>query len=142
MNKIELKLINEHNFFKPGSILKGNIIWNIDIIPQTITISLCYWTEGRGTEDAVSIAKEEVKITNPSGEQPFEFPIPNSPWSFSGKLISVNWAVAAEIRSKNLFTLIPITISPTAAEINLYGHPDDPRDIKVKKPLLVVTTTN
>ena len=142
MNKIDLKLINERSSFKPGSILKGSIIWNIDIVPETITISLCYWTEGRGTQDAVSVAKHEVKITNSSGEQPFEFLIPNSPWSFSGKLISINWAVAAEIRSKKLFTLIPITISPTAAEINLYGHPDDPRDIKVKKPLLVVTTTN
>ena len=60
-------------------------------------ISLLWHTEGKGTEDVEVV--EQINVEDPpiTGSHDFSFRVPDFPWSFSGTLISLIWAVEASL---------------------------------------------
>jgi len=116
MNTLTLNL-NQKNL-KPNEQVKGNITWFLDKIPKDLEIRLFWHTQGRGTEDLKIIDK--VNITPAlQGEYSFTFTLPQGPYSFSGKLISLIWAIEFVANPSDDCARKDITLSPTGQEIQL-----------------------
>ena len=103
--------------FLPGQLLTGNVRWICKEVPKKASLQLIWFTEGKGDED-VGLA-EEVKFEHlyDSDEHPFEFQLPAGPYSFSGRLISLTWALELQVDKEIIRK--EIVISPSGQEVSL-----------------------
>ena len=76
-----------------------------------VVVSLLWFTSGRGTEDVGVVAREEGEV---DGELalPFELRLPTTPWTFSGRLVSVQWAVEVSLEPGGEVTRVAIVSGP------------------------------
>ncbi len=116
---IDIEIRENQTSFLPGQTLAGTVRWMCSEAPKKASLQLIWFTEGKGDED-VGLA-EAVKFENPyaSGERPFEFQLPTGPYSFSGRLISLTWALELQVDKE--VARKEIILSPSGSEIMLTG---------------------
>ena len=85
-------------------------------------LRLFYYTSGKGSRDVETLETKSVDILSPSGSQKFEFQLPLQPYSFSGRLVSLIWALEFELLKANETERLEFTLSPSGQEIDLYAH--------------------
>ncbi len=106
--------------FEPGSEVRGRAEWQAEEgRPEAVLISLLWHTEGKGTEDIEIIDQLEVERPPAAGSRNFAFRLPDFPWSFSGKLISLIWAVEASLEPGNAVERVNLVSAPDGEEIRL-----------------------
>jgi hypothetical protein len=78
---------------RPGARLEGQAGWQLAKAPKHVSIRLFWRTSGKGTQDLAVV--EERKIEAPQAAQllPFAFDLPIGPYSFEGRLITLQWGV-------------------------------------------------
>lgn len=103
--------------YAPGTTLTGTVHWQDDGTDHTLMVSLLWYTEGRGTEDVSIIHQVKVDAAAPSGQAPFTLDLPGFPWSFSGTLISLKWAVEASLEPGGAIDRTAVTIAPDGQEV-------------------------
>lgn len=110
-------LIDENRVtFRPGELLRGEVRWQEQALTE---IRLIWYTSGKGTTDTQVV--QTIPGSGTIGSCRFEFRLPDSPPSFSGRLISLHWAVEAVSGSQTMRH--EITLSPTGREILLPEPP-------------------
>ncbi len=109
--------------FKPGERIAGRVSVSQSGATEEVTLHLLFFTHGRGSTHSEIIDSTSWKAPGSSGSLSFSFRLPISPYSFSGKLISVSYRLEAtagnEEASYDLF------VSPTGKEIILGALQDD-----------------
>jgi hypothetical protein len=111
-DSISIQLDQQSSEFLPGTTISGKVIWTASAETQKIELRLFWFTEGRGTQD-IELAEECSWDAQGQAEQAFSFTLPLEPYSFSGKLISLQWALEAvtlpreSAAAKKIFTLSP-----------------------------------
>lgn len=106
--------------FAPGDSISGSVDWN-ELRKKTkrIEIRLIWFTEGKGDTDVEVIEMVTEDSPAPSGSVQFSFTAPSRPFSFSGKLISLIWAIeAVEFPSRD-GAKETLVLSPSRNEIVL-----------------------
>ena len=116
MNIIEMQL-NE-KIIKPGGRVQGSVTWNLEKLPKDFEVRLFWVTRGIGTEDLQVVEKVSIEPRK-QGEFRLEFTLPEGPYSFSGKLISLVWAVECVANPSHHCARQEIIVSPTGGEILL-----------------------
>jgi hypothetical protein len=81
------------SFRKPGDALELLAQWSLTSIPKSLEVRLFWFTRGTGTEDVGIVATEVVPATGADGSHRVTFTLPEAPYSFSGQLVSLIWAV-------------------------------------------------
>jgi len=121
MNNAELGLFTADNRtgFKPGETLELLVLWALPAKPASLEVRLFWFTRGKGTEDVEVVANETILTDNAAGESTVRFTLPDAPWSFSGKLISLLWAAELVAEPGARAARCEFTLSPTGAEIIL-----------------------
>lgn len=107
--------------FLPGDTLSGEIIWEFVTPPDSLYVSLGWWTSGRGERDERVVAEQEWKSPGTIGKESFVLQIPESiiP-SFSGRLVSLEWGIQVSAKGVKIDDVVEIvTISPTKKEIDI-----------------------
>ncbi|MGE0269427.1 MAG: hypothetical protein AB7S78_13335 [Candidatus Omnitrophota bacterium] len=104
--------------FKPDSRIKGTVTWQLDKTPKNISVRLFWYTRGRGTED-VQLVDETQLGADRQGQRGFDLQLPEGPYSFSGKLISLIWGVEAVVQPGGECSREEIIVSPVEKEIIL-----------------------
>jgi len=119
MDKLNIEILEGKDSFRPGENVTGTVRWNMQGNPESVEVSLFWHTQGKGTRDVGVV--ETLKFDNPGslGQKEFSFKLPAGPYSFSGRLISLVWAVEAVSRPGEETTRCEITISPTGREVVL-----------------------
>ena len=112
------EIIIPQDTFTPGEEVNGIIKWSLTKTPKDITLSLYWKTSGKGDPDGAVVIEEELPPKT-HGEHEFLFEIPSSPYSFKGKLISLQWKLRFKSISPTLTVKKDITISPTGRDIQL-----------------------
>ena len=111
------------NAFLPGETVEGTVSWQLDRPAETVELRLLWYTQGKGDQDVgvVSI----VPFANPglADRRTFRVRIPEGPYSFSGKLISLLWALEVVAEPGSLASRLEITVSPTRQEILITRRP-------------------
>jgi hypothetical protein len=117
-NPLILQLDDNRDCFRPGQTITGEASWSVDRI-KSAEVRLFWYTTGRGTRDAQIIASQSIPNPPDAGQIPFSFQLPDQPYSFTGKLISLHWAVELVIEPGNQAARVPFTMTPTDSEIVL-----------------------
>ncbi len=100
----------ERTSCKPGETVEGVVAGG----SPDVEVRLFWYTEGKGTQDL-----EVVATARPDAGGGFRLPLPASPYSFSGKLISLIWAVEAV--GGDACPRVELLVSPDGGEILLGG---------------------
>ena len=130
---IVLKIFTEldNRVFVPGEEISGRVEWSggvssVDPSKQvSAEVRLFFYTSGKGSRDVEIVATQRMEGIGASGESEFCMKIPEaSPPSFSGQLVSLEWALEFQIEESGETERCEITVSPTGAEIALYKYDD------------------
>ena len=119
MDKLRIALHDDKTVFAPRETIRGVVEWNLDADPRRLDLSLFWYTAGKGTRDVGMV--RNVWFDNPGvhGSKDFSFTLPEGPYSFSGKLISVIWAIELTCSPGSETSRREIMLSPTGREILL-----------------------
>ena len=126
MATLEIETADGRSEFAPGEELAGIVSWQFDKAPRAVELRLFWYTQGKGDDDAA--VADTLRFEPPAAQdvQEFRFALPEGPYSFSGKLISLRWALELVAEPSNDTARLDFTLSPTGREILLHG--DDSRD--------------
>lgn len=104
--------------FEPGEMVHISIDWQLDTPPKMADLRLIWYTRGKGDEDVSVVARVPFTELKATDRRTAEFLIPESPYGFSGKLISLIWAVEL-ILGKDRSQRLDLVVAPGAKEIQL-----------------------
>ncbi len=119
MASLSIQLADDREAFSPGEILEGNAAWQLDQPQKKIFLRLFWFTRGKGTEDIEVISETVFEHLLSAESRPFKITLPQSPYSFSGKLVSLLWALELVASDDETAITKEITISPFGHEIDL-----------------------
>ena len=119
MAKLSIHLPDDQAVFAPGQSLQGSVQWRLETAPEHLELSLFWYTSGKGTRDVGVV--ETVTFDRPGtlGSKGFSFDLPLGPYSFSGRLISLIWALELTCSSGSETVRREIVVSPSGREIVL-----------------------
>lgn len=122
---IDLKVSLQSDVCSPGQTLKGEVAWSANAEGgKSVSIRLIWFTEGKGDRDYKMVDSIEVPLSSSSAGTPFEFVVPHRPLSFSGRLISLKWAVEAVAMPFYQSELAEFKLTIDSAEITLSDKSD------------------
>ena len=119
MQELSIDITEQKTEFRPGEKIAGTLRWNLPENPESVELTLFWRTEGKGTQDIGVIETETFESPGSLGQKDFAFKLPPEPYSFSGKLISIIWALEATAYPEEQTIRQEITISPTGREVVL-----------------------
>jgi len=122
---ITIELTNDNSVFLPGDTIEGIVRWSEEQ-GTSLEVRLIWFTQGKGDRDFELIDVQQIASFGPSGSEPFQFEAPSRPLSFSGKLISLQWALEAIVFPNESSARKDLTISSSGTEIILTSHALDP----------------
>ena len=125
MSWIQIETTDGVTSFRPGDVVEGKAFWRLDPPPESVELRLFWYTEGKGDQDVGIV--ETIPYAGPAAEdrRSFQLRLPEGPYSFSGKLISLVWAIEVVAQPGDRVGRCEITVSPTGGEIRL--HPGENR---------------
>lgn len=120
MSELKILLKDEGTSFRPGETIEGVAGWRLDDVPDTVELRLFWFTRGKGTEDVCVVRL--VRFDSPGSEEGrrFDFKLPAEPFSFSGQLVSLIWALELVVEPGQQSTRVEIVMSPSGREILLH----------------------
>jgi hypothetical protein len=109
--------------FLPGETISGVAEWQMEQLEESLEIRLFWYTSGKGTQDVEIVNTINISPVTRDGRQNFAFALPESPYSFSGQLISLTWAIEFVAQPSGMVDRIdPIVVAPNRKEIQLTAH--------------------
>jgi len=121
----QIFLDNNRTAYEPGEAITGQIRWQRDEVPHHGELRLCWNTRGKGTVDSDVAVTLPLNNLRPREPRPFTLRAPAEPYSFSGKLISLVWALELVVEPEEV-ERVELVIAPGAREIELPSAPEEP----------------
>jgi hypothetical protein len=125
MNTLNIQFEQNKTSFRPGDVVAGTAGWQLEDQPRKVELCLLWYTQGKGDEDAGLVETMTFPQPGLSDQRSFRFNLPNGPYSFSGSLISLTWALELSVQPSNSCERKEITVSPTGNEILLEAVPNE-----------------
>ncbi len=117
---IEIKLPKYS--FAPSEIINGQVEWSNLNLTKRFEARLMWYTTGKGDCDCEVVDTRVMDATPPNGQLKFSFVAPVYPPSFSGKLISLIWAIELVSVPEGDCVRREIVVAPNGSEIVLHGN--------------------
>jgi hypothetical protein len=119
MDTIQVETRGGVNAFLPGEVVEGTVSWQLDRPATTAELRLFWYTAGKGDQDLRVIETVAFANPEPQDSRGFRVRLPEGPYSFSGKLISLLWALEAVVEPGSRAERLILIVSPTRREILL-----------------------
>lgn len=116
------RIILETTDYEFRAPIRGRATWQGPAIPRSAEIRLFWRTQGKGDSDSETVEQIEFEQLQTSDERTFSLITPIFPSSFSGRLISLTWALELLIDGKGV-AVTNLILSPRSGEISL-EHPE------------------
>jgi hypothetical protein len=116
MDAADIELTSPH--FSPGGEIQGAVSWSRAAAPRKVELRLFWHTKGRGDRDSETVWETAFDLPQAADRREFSVVAPAAPASFSGKLISLLWALELVIDGKSA-ALTEVIIAPGGVEIDL-----------------------
>ena len=119
MSELRINLTDEKSNYEPGEELSGSASWQLETVERVIELRLFWFTRGRGVEDARVV--QTIRFEQPRNVETrsFKFRLPEAPYSFSGKLISLIWALELIGEPSKQISRRELVIGPGSREVQL-----------------------
>ncbi|MDB6171591.1 MAG: hypothetical protein JWL59_902 [Chthoniobacteraceae bacterium] len=127
MSTLKIGVHEGRTHFLPGEEVAGAVLWELDEPPKSAELRMIWFTRGKGTEEAEVVATQSFDHPQPGDTRKFNLKLPAAPYSFSGKLISLIWALELVIKPGKRFERLEITMAPGEHEIILPAGPEPER---------------
>ncbi len=114
----EIRVALEKEALTPGETIAGTVTWKAGQV-DAIRINLIWYTQGKGDMDHHTVESQSVPHPSSFGSHRFSFNLPESPYSFSGKLLSLIWAVEVFLEPSDESDRREFTLSPNGREVVL-----------------------
>ena len=119
MEVIEIETDGGHDAFAPGEAIAGTVSWQLDAPPDAVEVRLFWYTRGKGTTDVQVVKAQHFAAPGSAGRRTFKFVLPAEPYSFSGKLISLIWALEAVVQPGERSARRELVVAPGGREVLL-----------------------
>jgi hypothetical protein len=106
-------------WFKPGETIRGTAEWFLDDDPDEFEVRLFWFTSGKGTRDVEIVARAHIDQPGRHGNRAFSFRVPSGPYSFSGSLITLTWAIELVALPDGETERLDLVIGPRPVEVEL-----------------------
>lgn len=127
---IQIQVDYNHTEFTPGDTISGKVQWGATH-GETVELRLFWFTSGKGTQDIEVV--QEASWPAGQGQGDFSFPLPNDPYSFSGTLVSLNWALEAVLLPDDESVKYEFQLTPDGRPIRLDSVQDSVAGSQKKK---------
>ena len=119
MNGFHIEIADKRTAFAPGETIDGAVSWQLDAPPRQVFLRLFWFTKGKGGEDMKVVS--EILFDDPRAMETrlFTMTLPQSPYSFNGKLVSLVWALELGAEGKDAAFRQEIVIAPLGQPIDL-----------------------
>ncbi len=119
MKKLELTFPQNMTDFDPGAEIEVNAAWNLESPPEAIEVRLVWNTSGKGDQDLKIVKSVRIDSQAASDQHAVAITLPWGPYSFSGKLISIIWAIELVAFPDQDSIRREITVAPRGKEVVL-----------------------
>lgn len=123
MSTLNVETTGGHTEFQPGDDIEVELQWELDEPAQAIELRLVWNTAGKGTTDVQVVRVERIEEPSVSDRRRMTLQAPRSPYSFSGKLVSIVWALELVALPKEESARLEIVIGPAGKEVRI-GDPE------------------
>jgi len=120
MSECRIDLADDRRAFKPGEAVEGRLSWSVNGAASA-EVRLFWYTRGKGTEDVGLVDSVAFPDPQATDQRTFRFVLPDAPYSFSGKLISIIWAIELIVEPGSSVERREIVMSPSEREV-VVGH--------------------
>ncbi len=103
--------------FEPGSEIEVTGRWDLAEQPESVELRLVWNTEGKGTTDIGVSVTEQIEFPLASDERTIALRLPRAPYSYSGRLVSIVWALELVALPGEEADRVEITIGPGGREV-------------------------
>lgn len=117
MSLIQVEIRDGYTAFRPGDVVEGTVLWQLEPGPSEVEARLFWYTRGKGDQDVGIVETIPYAQPAPTDRRQFRFRLPDGPYSFSGKLISLEWAIEVVAQPGDVAGRAMITVSPTGDEL-------------------------
>lgn len=119
MPDLQLQLQDGRTEFLPGESITGTASWQVSNPPAKAEVSLIWATRGKGTQDMEIV--QAIPFSDPQARdsRPFKITLPESPYSFSGQLISLIWTLELNLDPGDECAAAEIVFAPGGKEVAL-----------------------
>jgi len=119
MNQLRIELAGGRTAFMPGQPISGRVSWRLADQPSSAQLRLFWYTSGKGVTDVGVV--EMLPFASPQREDQREFTLtlPREPYSFSGTLIALRWALELMLEPGGLVERLEFVLSPTGQPVVL-----------------------
>ena len=124
MDERRIEIEDGRSGFAPGERIRGTAHWRLEEPPDGLEVRLFWYTEGKGERDVGVVETVALGSGSREGSNDFSFKAPPAPFSFSGKLISLIWAIELVTLPDGQAGRQEITLSRIGEEIRI-GSPAD-----------------
>ena len=119
MTDLKIELGENRTAFQPGEEVAGTVSWSADQPMQKLELRLFWFTRGKGTQDTGLVETARFEQPSQTETRSFRFRLPEAPYSFSGTLISVVWALELIVYPSKEVTRSEIQVGPQRREVHL-----------------------
>ena len=119
MEVIEIETDGGREAFAPGEAIAGTVSWQLDAPADSVEVRVFWYTRGKGTTDVQVVKAQHFAAPGAAGQRTFTFVLPPEPYSFSGKLISLIWALEAVVQPGERSARRELVVAPGGREVVL-----------------------
>jgi hypothetical protein len=119
---LKILLREDRKDFLGGETVEGVAGWRLEKPPTSVELRLFWFTRGKGTEDVGVVSRMRFDAPQQEEGRRFSFTLPAEPWSFSGQLISLIWALELVAEPGERTVRVELVVSPTGQEILLHQN--------------------
>jgi hypothetical protein len=126
VSELRIDLDDDRRWFLPGDTVSGRAVWRLDEEPAAVELRLFWHTAGKGTGDVEIVDHVRTEAAGAAGERGFSFGLPVGPYSFSGSLITLAWALELVVLPDGRTERVDLVVAPTPIEVRLVGLGREP----------------
>ncbi|MCA9075446.1 MAG: hypothetical protein KDA93_10455 [Planctomycetaceae bacterium] len=119
MNILQIDIAGGQTSFEPGDEIDLTLSWELEQAPESIELRLVWSTSGKGTTDLEIVQTVPFEFPSPRETRRTSITLPASPYSFSGKLITLQWALELIAFPAEESTRQEIVMAPAGTEVRL-----------------------
>lgn len=119
MKQSSLTIADGRQAFEPGETIQIVAEWSCRQAPERAELQLLWFTRGKGDTDRALVQSIPLDAPQAAERRTIELQLPEAPYSFSGTLISLVWAVRLELFGAAKSKQLDIVVSPLAREVVL-----------------------
>jgi hypothetical protein len=116
---LKISIENGKSSFAPGDTLAGRVSWTADADPRSAELRLFWYTSGKGTQNIGLVQTIPFGAPQRSDRREFRIALPLAPYSCSGTLISIVWALELIVEPHGQTERVDFTMAPGGSEVVL-----------------------